>query len=195
MKRSLLPCVFLVACGAEPPLPPAPPAPAPVQSDAAVSAAPAFVPPLPYPASRRQDQVDDLHGTKVADPYRWLEDGSSDEVKQWASAQDALARSTLAKLPGRQAIADRMKQLLYIESAGRPEHAGNRWMYSRKDAGKEKAIVYWREGRAGAEKVLLDPLSWSSDGSVSLGVWTPTFDGKRWRTPPTRTTGTRRRCT
>jgi prolyl oligopeptidase len=171
--------VFLVACGAEPPLPPAPPAPPPVASDAATSAAPAFVPPLPYPASRRVDQVDDLHGTKVADPYRWLEDGKSDEVTQWAAAQDALARSTLAKLPGRQVIADRMKQLLYLESTGMPQHAGNRWMYSRKDAGKEKAIVYWREGRTGTEKVLLDPLGWSSDGSVSLGEWTPSLDGKK----------------
>jgi prolyl oligopeptidase len=168
-----------VACGAEPPLPPAPAAPPPVAQDAAPPAAPAFVPPLPYPASRRQDQVDDLHGTKVADPYRWLEDGKSDEVTQWAVAQDTLARSTLAKLPGRQVIADRMKQLLYIESAGTPVHAGNRWMYSRRDAGKEKSIVYWREGRTGADKVLLDPLGWSSDGSVSLGDWAPSFDGKK----------------
>ncbi len=179
VKRSLWPCVFLVGCGAEPPPPPAPPPVAPPPSARADVAPPAFVPPLPYPPSRRVDQVDELHGTKVADPYRWLEDGKSDEVKKWLADQDALARATLAKLPGRQAIADRMKQLLYIESAGTPTHVGNRWMYPRRDAGKEKSIVYWREGRTGPEKVLLDPLGWSADGTVSLGEWSPSNDGKK----------------
>jgi prolyl oligopeptidase len=179
VKRSFIPVVFLVACGGEAPLPVPPPAPPPLPTQAATPAPPAFVPPRPYPASRRVDQVDDLHGTKVADPYRWLEDGNSDEVKQWLAAQDSLARSTLANLPGRDAIAARMKELLYVESAWSPTHVGNRWMYRRRDAGKEKASIYWREGKTGPEKVLLDPLSWSTDGSVSLGEWSPSWDGKK----------------
>lgn len=179
MKRSLLPLLFLVACGGEAPLPVAQPVPPPPPSASAPPVVPAFVPPLPYPAARRVDQVDTLHGMQVADPYRWLEDGKSDEVKQWASAEDAMTRDYLAKLPGRDAIAARMKQLAYVESARTPVHRGTRWFFSRQDAGKEKYIVYWREGRAGADQVLLDPLSWSTDGSVSLGEWWPSYDGKK----------------
>jgi prolyl oligopeptidase len=140
---------------------------------------PAAAPALPYPAARRVDQVDDLHGVKVTDAYRWLEDGKSDEVKNWVNAEDALARSVLAKLPERDAMAARFKELFYIESEGTPRHYGNRLFYSRRDAGKEKAAIYWREGRAGSEKVLLDPNQWSADGSASLGVWNLSWDGKK----------------
>lgn len=153
------------------------PPPPPVAS--AAPAAPAFVPPLPYPESRRVDQVDDLHGTKVADPYRWLEDGKSPEVQQWVAAQDALTRATLAKLPDREAFAARLTELLYTERTWTPRHLGNRWLYARRDAGKEKTIVYWKEGKSGPEKVLLDPNGWSTDGSVALGEWSPSWDGKK----------------
>jgi prolyl oligopeptidase len=132
-----------------------------------------------YPPTRRVDQVDDIHGVRIADPYRWLEAGDSDEVRRWAQDQDAFARSYLAKLPGREAMAARFKELFYVERAGTPRHLGNRWFFPRRDAGKEKFIVYWREGKNGADKVLLDPTAWSSDGSVSLGVWSVSWDGRR----------------
>jgi prolyl oligopeptidase len=141
--------------------------------------APLVTPALAYPETRRVDQVDDVYGVKVADPYRWLEDGKSDEVKRWADAQDALARSYLAKLPGRDAMAARFKELFYVESQGTPRHVGGRWFYARRDAGREKQAVYWREGRDGPEKVLLDPNGWSADGSVSLGGWSVSWDGKK----------------
>ncbi|MBV9947873.1 MAG: S9 family peptidase, partial [Myxococcales bacterium] len=145
----------------------APPAPAPIASPA-----------LPYPPARRVDQADELHGVRVEDPYRWLEDGASDEVKRWAEAEDAMTRAYLAKLPERDAIAARMKELFYVESAGVPTHHGGRWFYPKRDAGKEKSTIYWREGKSGADRVLLDPNTWSADGSVSLGVWSVSWDAK-----------------
>jgi prolyl oligopeptidase len=149
-------------------------APAPVAGELSAANAAA----LPYPAARRVDQVDELHGVRVPDPYRWLEDGASDEVKKWTDEEDALARAYLSKLPSRDAIAARLKELLYIESAGTPTHRGNRFFYPRRDAGKEKTTVYFREGKRGTDKVLLDPNSWSADGSVSLGAWSVSWDGK-----------------
>jgi prolyl oligopeptidase len=134
---------------------------------------------LPYPPARRLEQLDTLFGVQIADPYRWLEDGKSDEVRTWTEDQDAFARARLSKLPGRAAMADRLKELFYVESTGIPHHLGNRWFYPRRDAGKEKAAIYWREGRTGKEAVLLDPNAWSADGSVSLGVWVVSYDGKR----------------
>jgi prolyl oligopeptidase len=167
---------FVAGCCAAAPAPePTParsPAPAPAPAPIPASA-------FPYPPSRRVDQVDLLHGVSVADPYRWLEDARSDEVKKWTDDQDAFARARLAQLPGRDAIAARVRELFYIESAGTPRHLANRWFYPRRDAGKEKQTIYWREGRAGKEQVLLDPNAWSADGSASLGVWAVSYDGRR----------------
>ncbi|MGD0675187.1 MAG: prolyl oligopeptidase family serine peptidase, partial [Polyangiaceae bacterium] len=141
-------------------------------------ASPSMVHAFDYPESRRVDQVDTIHGITVADPYRWLEDSSSAEVRAWSAAEDKLARSILSALPDRDALAARFKELFYVESMGAPQRLGGRWFFPRRDAGKEKSTVYWREGRYGADKVLLDPNTWSSDGSMSLGVWSVSYDGQ-----------------
>jgi prolyl oligopeptidase len=137
------------------------------------------VPPLPYPDARREDAADDMHGVKVPNPYHWLEDGKSDEVGKWVDAENSLARDYLAKLPERDAFAARMKELFYVERVLVPIRRGNRLFYRRRDAGKEKFVVYWRDGSSGPEKVLLDPSQFSTDGSAALGRWEPTYDGKR----------------
>jgi prolyl oligopeptidase len=172
--------VALLACGChgEPQaaLPSAPsPLPAPSSPTMTAPAPPAFT----YPAARREERVDVLHGVSVADPYRWLEEGNSEEVKRWADEENRFARAYLAGLPGRDAIAARLKELFYVESVGTPRRVGNRWFFPRRDAGKEKTAIYWREGRSGPDRVLLDPNTWSADGSVSLGVWSVSYDGKR----------------
>ena len=169
------------SCSGQVPPPASPPASPPLQSSAVASSAPAppAAPGLSYPVARRADQVDDIHGARVADPYRWLEDVTNDEVKQWTRDEDAFARAHLAKLPDREAIAARLKELFYVESTGTPTHRAKRWFYPKRDAGKEKFAVYWREGKDGADRTLLDPNTWSTDGSVSLGVWSVSWDGKR----------------
>jgi prolyl oligopeptidase len=156
-----------------------PAATAPASASAAV-APPATAPStIAYPITRRVDQFDDVHGVRIADPYRWLEDGTSDEVRAWATEQDAFTRAYLAKLPGREAMAARFKELFYVERVGTPRHYGNRWFFARRDAGKEKFTVYWREGKDGADRVLLDPNGWSTDGSTALGVWSVSWDGRK----------------
>ena len=146
------------------------------------SAAP-VLPPVPtsltYPPTRRDDHVDTLFGAAFPDPYRWLEDGASDEVKTWVQAEDALARSYLSKLPGRDAIASRLKELFYVEAVATPHRRGGRLFFGKREAGKEKYAIMWREGRGGSDKVLLDPNTWSADGSVSLGAWSVSWDGRR----------------
>jgi prolyl oligopeptidase len=86
-------------------------------------------PPSPafdYPKTRVDDVVETLHGTKVHDPYRWLEDAKSPEVASWMKAEDAFARAELAKLPERDAIAARLKELSYVDSLSAPRHRGHR---------------------------------------------------------------------
>lgn len=131
-----------------------------------------------YPATRVEATREVLHGIEVRDPYRWLEKADTAEVQQWMQAQDDFTRARLAKLPERDAIAARLRELFYIEVMGVPQRYGKRMFFSRREAAKEKSAVYWKEGRDGAEHVLLDPNTWSSDGTVSLGTWSVSWDGK-----------------
>ncbi|KYF79906.1 peptidase S9 [Sorangium cellulosum] len=131
-----------------------------------------------YPPTRAVPVKYALHGVEITDPYRWLEDGDAPEVKEWMRAQDAFTRAELARLPEREAIASRLKQLFYIDAVSAPRHRRGRYFVSRRHATKEKSIVYWKEGKGGEERVLLDPNSWSDDGSVSLGGWEVSWDGK-----------------
>src|SRR5438128_2031823 len=132
MKTAALLSLLVVACFActsakesakeDPPVtaeaPPAAaatgPAPDVVRASAAVPAA------VDYPATRRDSVEDTLHGEKIADPYRWLEDEKSPEVQAWMKAQDQAARANLLALPGRAALAKRLKELLYVESVSAP---------------------------------------------------------------------------
>jgi len=91
----------------------------------------------------------------------------------------AYAREHLGRLPGRDALARRFAELYYFDAVSPPAVRGNRFFFSRKHKDKEKSVVYWREGEQGPEKVLLDPNTWSPDGTVSLGTWAPSWDGKK----------------
>ena len=133
---------------------------------------------MKYPETRRDDIVDTVHGVSIPDPYRWLEDASKPEVKQWMATEDKAAREALARLPGRDKLLARFKELYYLDSISPPHHFGGRFFYTRRHKDKEKAIVYWKEGENGTEKVLIDPNTLSADGSTSLGVWAPSWDGK-----------------
>jgi prolyl oligopeptidase len=172
---------FSGACGGSDAAPAAAPPVAP-----AVAVTPAPAPPpsrFDYPPARRDAVSETMFGTKVDDPYRWLEDGKSPEVKSWVDAESAYAHARLAALPRRDSFAARLNELLYAPAHGVPRHRGSRLFYSRKDAHQEKAVIYWAElgadGKPGAEKVLLDPNTWSADGSLSLHNWSVSWDGKK----------------
>ncbi|MCP3167614.1 prolyl oligopeptidase family serine peptidase [Myxococcus qinghaiensis] len=134
---------------------------------------------MAYPATRVDAVVDTVHGVTVPDAYRWLEDEKAPEVQAWMKAQDAVAREALAKMPGRDALVRRFRELFYVDSISIPARRAGRYFYIRTHKDKEKAVLYWRDGEKGAEKVLLDPNGWSQDGSVSLGTWAPSWDGKK----------------
>jgi prolyl oligopeptidase len=134
--------------------------------------------PLTYPAAPREDVVDVLHGTRVADPYRWLEDATSPRTQAWVDAEDRLSREFLQGLPGRQEIARRLEEILYVEQVvGLPVKRGDRVFWLRRSPTQEKAVLLVRDG-SGPERVLLDPNGWSKDGSTALGTWSPSWDGR-----------------
>ncbi|MET0793417.1 MAG: prolyl oligopeptidase family serine peptidase [Polyangiaceae bacterium] len=160
---------------------PAPPLAAPpsVASSAALASPPAIPKMHPYPDNHPGSVSDTLFGTLVKDPYRWLEDEKAPAVNEWMAAQDAFARGRLKALPERDALAARLKELMYVDDLSAPSHRGSRYFFTRRSATQEKSVVYFKEGKAGAERVLLDPNTWSADGSTSLGNWTISLDGKK----------------
>jgi len=115
---------------------------------------------------------------RVPDPYRWLEDGTSTEVQAWVKAQNALTRSVLDALPERERLRQRFRELYDIERVGAPLRRGQRYFWSQKDVGREKDAVFYRSGKNGEKKPLLDPNTWSTDGSVSLGSYSVSWDGR-----------------
>jgi len=129
------------------------------------------------PATRRGDLVEDLHGTPVADPYRWLEDAADPDVQGWMRVQDDFARDRLAALPGGDALRKRLGELLYVDAISAPLRRGTRTFYTRRHRDREKAVYYVREGD-GPEQVLLDPNTLSPDGSVSVHGIFPSRDGR-----------------
>jgi prolyl oligopeptidase len=131
------------------------------------------------PLARRQAIVDRIHGQDVADPYRWLEDLKSEGARQWMEAHDRHARGYLAQLPGRTQIEARLKQLMYIDWLGSPWRRGKRFFFARRHADREKVVHYWRQGKQGAPRVLIDPNTLSADGSVSVKGLTVSWTGEK----------------
>ena len=131
------------------------------------------------PPTTRQDVSETIFGARVDDPYRWLEDVSSPQVQDWMHLQDAHARGVLAGLPGRDGLERRLKELLYSDAVHTPTVRGGRLFYERRRSDQEKAIVMWRDGEAGPERVLIDPNTLSEDGSTSLGTVAPSWDGRK----------------
>lgn len=128
--------------------------------------------------ARRHGIADVIHGVRVKDPYRWLEDEKSPAVRAWMKAMDDHARKRLAALPGRDLLAERLAELSYVDALGAPQRRGRRFFFSRQHRNKEKRVHYWRQGENGVISLLLDPNTMSEDGSTSvLGVF-PDFQGR-----------------
>lgn len=155
-----------------------PPAAATADAGTPAPASSAEKKPMP-PPTRTQVIHETLNGVPVADPFRWLEDEKSPEVKAWMAAQDEFTREQLSALPGRELLTRRYTELYYLDAVGAPIKRGGRYFYTRQKKDKEKAFVVWRASEKAEEKVLLDPNAWSQDNTVSLGAWVPSWDGKK----------------
>ena len=131
-----------------------------------------------YPAARRLDVVDDLHGHLVPDPYRWLEDPAGAETQAWLTAQDELVRAHLDALPGRERLAERLTELLDTGMVGAPVWRGQRSFFLRRDPGQEHAVLHVQDG-SGASRVLLDPMAEDPTGTTTLDGWSVDQSGRR----------------
>ncbi|HET6891512.1 MAG TPA: prolyl oligopeptidase family serine peptidase, partial [Pyrinomonadaceae bacterium] len=138
-----------------------------------------MIKPITYPSTRKGDQVDDYHGVKVADPYRWLEDLDSAETSAWVQAQNKLTFSFLNEIPSRAKIETRLTKLWNYERYGVPFKEGSNYFYTRNSGLQNQSVLYTVTSLDGQPKVLLDPNTLSADGTVALSGLTVTEDGQR----------------
>jgi prolyl oligopeptidase len=131
-----------------------------------------------YPVARKSDQVDDYHGVKVADPYRWLEDLDSDETRSWVEAENKLSFGFLAAIPARSILKDRLTKLWNYEKYGVPFKEGNRYFYLRNSGLQNQSVLYTVTSLEAVPQVLLDPNTLSTDGTVAVSGMQVSDDGK-----------------
>ena len=153
-------CMFAGACGGDAP----PPAPA--------------LPAVTYPATKTGDVVDDYFGTKVPDPYRWMEDLESPDVAEWIAAQNRVTSGFLESLPMREYFRTRITALWDFPRTGLPVREGGRYFYRRNTGLQRQDPLYVRAALDATPKVVIDPNEMWPDGSTSLSEWAPSHDGR-----------------
>jgi len=133
---------------------------------------------LNYPKTRVEDLIEELHGHKIADPYRWMEDLESDEVRAWIDAQNELTFDFLKKSPLREKIQGRMTELWDYEKYSPPTKRAGRYFFTYNNGLQKQDVLYWMEKLEDEPKVLLDPNTLSEDGTVALSDSAVSRDGR-----------------
>ena len=133
--------------------------------------------PLAYPAAARGTQVDDYHGTSIADPYRWLEDVDAPATKAWVEAQNGLTDSFLATIPERPAIKARLTALWNYARYSAPFKENGRYFYFQNTGLQNQSVLLVQDGRTAPPRLLLDPNTLSADGTVALSATEASDDG------------------
>jgi prolyl oligopeptidase len=133
---------------------------------------------LAYPQSRIGDQVDTYFGTRVADPYRWLEDEHSAETTRWVEEQNKVTYAYLESIPYRQAVRARLEKLYNYAKFGAPFRKGENYIFSKNDGLQNQSVLYIQKGLNGTPEVLIDPNRFSADGTSRLASFSLSKDGK-----------------
>jgi prolyl oligopeptidase len=135
-------------------------------------------PPQGYPPARVVDQADDYHGTRVPDPYQWLEALDAPDVKAWVEAQNALSQPYLAAIPARKRLIERLTALWNYERYDVPFEEGGKYFFRKNDGLQNQFVLYVMDRWGGEPRVLIDPNGFSKDGTVALGDVVPSPDGR-----------------
>ncbi|MFA6617588.1 MAG: prolyl oligopeptidase family serine peptidase [Candidatus Neomarinimicrobiota bacterium] len=133
---------------------------------------------MKYPETRKENVVDTFYGTKVEDPYRWLEDDNSAETAEWVKKQNEVTFSYLNKLPGRDEIKQRLTELWDYPQTGTPFTIAGRWFVFKNDGLQNQSVLYIMDKVDDEPRVLLDPNKLSDDGTVAYTGMDVSPDGK-----------------
>lgn len=135
--------------------------------------------PNPYPVSKKVDTVDVYFGESVADPYRWMENDTSEEVGNWVAEENKVTFGFLDKIPYRKDIQSRLEKLNNYEKLGSPFKKGDYIYYFRNEGLQNHSVLYRRKGEQGEPEVFLDPNTFSADGTTRLSDVSFSKDGSR----------------
>ncbi|MCI0472663.1 MAG: prolyl oligopeptidase family serine peptidase, partial [Ignavibacteria bacterium] len=133
---------------------------------------------LNYPNARKTDHTDDYFGTKVEDPYRWMEDLNSSELKTWIEEENKVTFSYLDKIPFRDKIRKRLTEIWNYPKYGAPFRIGEYYFFYKNDGMRNQSVLYFQKKLNGAPEVFLDPNTFSTDGTVALSTLSGSKDGK-----------------
>ena len=133
---------------------------------------------MPYPDTARGEVVDDYFGTKVADPYRWLEDDNSAATAAWVAAENVVTEDYLSQIPFRGAIRERLTELWNYPKTGLPSRHGDWWYWFHNDGLQNQSVLYRAASPDGPGELFLDPNTLSDDGTVALGGVSFSEDGR-----------------
>ena len=133
---------------------------------------------IQYPVTEKIDHVDEYHGVKVADPFRWLEDTDAPKTRQWIEQQNKITFDYLKNLPRREQLRARLTELWNYPRYGLPNQEGGRYFYTRNSGLQNQAVLYVQPSLKGDPRELLDPNVLSKDGTVSVSELSPSEDGK-----------------
>lgn len=123
---------------------------------------------MAYPETKKVDVVDDYFGTKIEDPYRWLENDTSKETAEWVKAQNAVTQNYLSQIPFKDDIKKRLTEIWNYEKISAPFRKGDYYFYYKNDGLQNQAVLYYKNGLDGKDEVFLDPNKLSDDGTVAL---------------------------
>ncbi len=133
---------------------------------------------LAYPQTKKVDQIDDYFGTKVADPYRWLEDDNAEDTKAWVQAENAVTFGYLDTIPFRPKIKDRLTEIYNYPRYSAPFRAGEFYIFYKNDGLQNQSVCYIQKGLDGAPEVLFDPNALSPDGTIRQSIIGPSMNDK-----------------
>jgi prolyl oligopeptidase len=133
---------------------------------------------ITYPETKKVEVVDDYFGTKVPDPYRWLEDETSLETKAWVEDQNRVTFAYLDKIPYREKLKARLTELYNYPRISAPFHRGDTYFFTKNDGLQNQSVYYIQKGVDGTPEVFLDPNQFSADGTSVLSAFSLSKDGK-----------------
>lgn len=126
---------------------------------------------MKYPATRKVDHSDDYHGTKVADPYRWLEDDNAADTKAWVTEQNKVSFGYLEKIPYRGLIKQQLEKIYNYPKYSSPRRKGEYFYFYKNNGLQNQSVLYRQKGINGTPEEVLDPNKLSADGTTRLTVF------------------------
>ncbi|HNU16000.1 MAG TPA: S9 family peptidase, partial [Chitinophagaceae bacterium] len=133
---------------------------------------------LQYPATSKGEVVEDYHGTRIADPYRWLEDDWSNETKEWVTNQNKITFNYLDQISYRKEWQDRLEEINNYPKYSSPSRNNEYFYFSKNDGLQNQSVLYRQKGLNGKPELVLDPNKFSAEGTTSLATFSISKNGR-----------------